>query len=110
MMTAQRLLTADDLLAMPDDGNRHELFRGELITMPPPGFMHTIVADRIGRRIGNFVEERELPYVGGPEAAAYTEQNPDTVRAADYAIYARERIVSPPPDRGYIPGLIPSWW
>lgn len=108
MTTAQGLLTAEDLLALPDDGNRHELFRGELITMPPPGFMHTIVTGSFGLQIGSFVLHNGLPYIGGPEAAAYTEQNPDTVRAADYAIYARERIVSPPPERGYIPGLVPE--
>lgn len=108
MTTAQRLLTAEDLLAMPDDGNRHELFRGELITMPPPGFMHTMVTDNFGFQIGSFVRQNSLPYIGGPEAAAYTEQNPDTVRAADYALYARQSIVSPPPDRGYIPGLVPE--
>ena len=108
MTTVQRLLTADDLLAMPDDGNRHELVRGELITMPPPGFMHSIVTGNFSLQIGSFVLNNGLPYVGGPEAAAYTEQNPDTVRAADYAIYARERIVSPLPECGYIPGLVPE--
>ena len=35
MTTAKKLLTADDLMAMPDDGKRYELIRGELIEMPP---------------------------------------------------------------------------
>ena len=108
MTTARKLLTADDLLAMPDDGNRHELVRGELITMPPPGFMHTIVTGNFGLRIGNFMLHNDLPYAGGPEAAAYTEQDPDTVRAADYAIYSRQRIAWPPPEHGYVPGLVPE--
>ena len=30
MTTSKKLLTADELLAMPDDGMRHELVRGEL--------------------------------------------------------------------------------
>ena len=34
MTTAKKLLTADDLLALQDDSKRHELVRGELITMP----------------------------------------------------------------------------
>lgn len=108
MTTARKLLTADDLLAMPDDGNRHELVRGELITMPPPGFMHTVVTGNFGLRIGNFVLQNGLPYVGGPEAAAYVEQSPDTVRASDYAIYHRQHIAGPPPEGGYIPGLVPE--
>ena len=105
---AAQLLTAAELLALPDDGNRYELARGELITMPPPSLRHTIVAGRLCRRIGNFVEEHGLPYFDGPEAAAYIEQNPDTVRAADYALYPRWRIPSPLPDLGYIPGLVPE--
>ena len=105
---AAQLLTAAELLALPDDGNRYELARGELITMPPPSLRHTIVTGRLCRRIGNFVEEHGLPYFEGPEAAAYIEQNPDTVRAADYALYPRWRIPSPLPDQGYIPGLIPE--
>ena len=105
--TARKLLTADDLLAMPRDGYRHELVRGELITMPPPGFMHSLVTGNFGFQIASFVHQNDLPYVGGPEASAYMEQNPDTVRAADYAIYSRQDIADPPPERGYVPGLIP---
>lgn len=107
MTTARKLLTADDLLAMPDDGNRHELVRGELITMPPPGFMHSLVTGNFGFRITIFVHQNDLPYIGGPEASAFIEQNPDTVRAADYAIYSRQDLTAPPPDRGYVPGLVP---
>ena len=35
MTTAKKLFTSEDLLAMPDDGKRYELIRGELIEMPP---------------------------------------------------------------------------
>ena len=107
MTTARKLLTADDLLAMPRDGNRHELVRGELITMPLPGITHTIVTGRIGHRIDNCIEELGLALIGGPGAAAYIEQSPDTVRAADYGFYSRRHIPSPPPERGYVPGLVP---
>ena len=108
MTTAKKLLTADDLLAMPDDGNRHELVRGELVTMPLPGIMQSIGTGNVGFRIGNFIDERGLPYIDGPQAAAYTEQDPDTVRAADYAVYSRHHIPVPLPDTGYIPGLVPE--
>ena len=107
MTTARKLLTADDLLAMPRDGNRHELVRGELITMPPPGFMHFAVTGLIGGRIWHFIRANDLDFIAGPEAAAYIEQNPDTVRAADYAVYSRQDMTEPPPERGYGPGLVP---
>jgi hypothetical protein len=40
MSINQRLMTADELMAMPDDGLQHELVRGELRTMPPGGWEH----------------------------------------------------------------------
>lgn len=108
MTTAKKLLTADDLLAMPDDGKWYELVRGELIEMPPPSFMHMVVTGRIGHFFSSFVVEHNLDFIYGPEAAAYIERRPDTVRAADYALIAGERIPDPPPQRGYIFGLIPD--
>ena len=42
MTTAKKLLTADDLMAMPDDGKRYELIRGVLIEMPPTSHEHGI--------------------------------------------------------------------
>ena len=108
MTTARKLLTADDLLAIPcGDGYRHELVRGELVTTPPPGFMRSLVTGNFGFRITGFLHQNDLPYVGGPEASAYIEQNPDTVRAADYAIYSRQHLIAPPPESGYVPGLVP---
>ena len=105
---AARLLTAADLLTLPDDGNRYELLRGELIIMPPPSFRHTIVTGNLAVRIGGFVLQNGLPYIGGAEAAAYIGQEPDTVRAADYALYHRRHIPDPLPDCAYIPGLVPE--
>ena len=104
----QTMLTADDLLAMPDDGKKYELVRGELIEMPPPSVAHAIVTGRIGYRIAHCVEANNLPFIYGPEAGIFIEQGPDTVRAADYVLFARERIPDTPPERGYIPGLIPD--
>lgn len=103
-----KLLTAAELYRLPDDGSRHELVRGKLITMPPPGFKRSIISNNLGFRIGNFIEERGRPYVDGFQAAAYIAQNPDTVRAADYGIYHRQQIPDPLPDTAYIPNLIPA--
>ncbi len=108
MTTAKKLLTADDLLAMPDDGKWYELVRGELIEMPPPSFMHMVVTGNIGWLMATFNRQNNLGFVDGPEAAAYIERGPDTVRAADYALIARDRIPDPPPRRGYVFGLIPD--
>ena len=108
MTTAKKLLTADDLMALPDDGNRHELVKGELIEMPPPGVMHGIVVFAFGLLLSNFVRENNLPFVFTSEVGIYIEQDPDTVRAADFALISHERIREPLPRRGYVAGLIPD--
>ena len=44
MTTSRKLMTAEDLLALPDDGyHRYELMDGVLITMPPGGGEHGTV-------------------------------------------------------------------
>ena len=108
MITVSNLMTADDLLALPDDGKRHELVKGELIEMPPPGVMHGIVVDNCGWLIGGFVRRNNLPFVSTSEVGIYVEQEPDTVRAADYALISRRRIAEPLPPRGYVFGMVPD--
>lgn len=41
--------TIEDVLALPDDGNRHELADGNLIVSPPPAYAHTITQVRLTR-------------------------------------------------------------
>ena len=109
MTTAKKLLTADDLLAMPDDGKRYELIRGELIEMPPTSLEHGIIAARFGRRMGNFAEEHDLGHGVAADTGVNVERNPDTVRAPDYGFISYERMAEPPSPRGYadvIPDLV----
>ena len=89
MTTATTLLTADDFLAMPDDGKNYELVKGELVEMPSPGFMHEfVVAQFITELRHYFVRPRNLGLVtGGP--GIHIERNPDTVRAPDCAFISR---------------------
>ena len=108
MTTAKKLLTAADLLAMPDDGKRYELVQGELIAMPPPGIMHGIVTDRISGLFRDFVRQHNLDFISTSEVGIYIEQAPDTIRAPDYALIARARITEPLPERGYAAGVIPD--
>ena len=46
-MGATTHLTVDDFLALPDDGQRHELVEGEPVVMPPPSFEHGVVVGRL---------------------------------------------------------------
>jgi Uma2 family endonuclease len=45
--------TEKDLLALPDDGQRHELVEGSLIVSPPPAGRHQGVASRLLRRLAD---------------------------------------------------------
>jgi putative restriction endonuclease len=40
MTVAYQILTADELLRMPDNGFRYELVQGELRRLSPAGFHH----------------------------------------------------------------------
>jgi Uma2 family endonuclease len=93
------LLTAAEFAARPEpeDGSKEELVRGEIVTMPPPGFSHGIVqghfyfylrswANGRGQSLGRVTVETGLP----------TETDPDTVRGPDVAYWSYARL---PADR-----------
>ena len=95
-MIQKHSMTAEDLLAMPSDGNSYELVRGELRMMTPAGFEHGRIAMRLGWRIGRHVEENDLGEVLAAETGFTLERSPDTVRAPDVAFVRRDRVPSPP--------------
>lgn len=103
MATAQRLMTAEELLRWPDDGQRHELIAGELRTMPPAGEEHGTIAMSVGSMLAGYVREHQLGRVVAAETGFLLTTNPDTVRAADVAFIARERAGASPVT-GYRPG------
>lgn len=91
-VTATRLFTADELLDMPDDGQQHELVRGKLVTMSAGSLFSGHIGDRVGRRIGNFVEDNDLGITCGADRGFRLFHDPDTVRASDYAFVRKERV------------------
>jgi Uma2 family endonuclease len=86
-----KLVTADELLKMGDIG-RCELIYGELVMMSPAGFGHGDIAMRIGRFLGNFVEEHDLGAVLAAETGFLVEQDPDLVRAPDASFVRKDRV------------------
>ena len=107
MTTTQTLLTADDLLAMPDDGMRRELIQGELIEMSPASDDHGFVGDELSWRMSAFGNQRGLGR--GRMAETGFQLAPNTVLAPDYAFISFGRMASRPRSRGYaqvIPDLV----
>jgi Uma2 family endonuclease len=105
MSTEVKLMTADELLAMPDDGFVYELIKGELIRVsPPPGHEHGLVAMNIAGPLYEYVRTKKLGNVYAAETGYLLEQDPDTVRAADVSFVRRERIEKAKPVQGYWKG------
>ena len=57
----ERLMTVDDLDAMPEDGNRYEIIEGELFVSRAPGLPHQLVTANI---IGCFLRYLENNPIG----------------------------------------------
>ncbi|NJO05332.1 MAG: Uma2 family endonuclease [Chloroflexaceae bacterium] len=89
-IAADHLITADELLQMPDDGIRRELVRGEVIETMPPNYEHGLIALRLGSLLLAWIAQG-----AGGEAGVETgfrlARNPDTVRGPDVFYIRPER-------------------
>jgi Uma2 family endonuclease len=101
MATRRKLLTAEDVLNMPEDDFRYELLDGVLVKMSPPGNPHGLSQATISAVLFNFVHPHGLGRVFG-EIGFILHRNPDRVRAPDVCFIARERIPAEGLGRGFI--------
>lgn len=97
-------VSAEELFALPDDGFRYELVRGELRKMTPAGGRHGYLALEIGAELRNHVKANNLGRVFAAETGFLLASDPDTVRAPDAAFVRRERIEAVGVVEGYWPG------
>ena len=104
MTTASRIVTAEELLRMPDDGFRYELVKGELIKMAPAGAAHGSLAMVIGSALFQHVTAHQLGKVFAAETGFSLASDPDTVRAPDVAFVSQKRIEEAGEVLGYWPG------
>ncbi|HET9528240.1 MAG TPA: Uma2 family endonuclease [Pyrinomonadaceae bacterium] len=89
--TTTHLMTAEELANMPDDGLRHELIKGELLTMPVPMLLHGFVTMNLSVLLYNHIETNNHGLVVG-ESGFHLETGPDTVLGPDVAFIARDRV------------------
>ena len=105
MTTTATLMTADELLAMPDDGyHRYELVKGELITMAPAGGEHGAIGMNAGTYINVFVRQNDLGAVFNSDTGFIISTDPDTVRCPDVSFVRKENIPPSGISRGFIVG------
>ncbi len=89
--TQTHLMTAKELMHLNDEPNRHELIKGELLTMPPPGYPHGTVTLNLSILLGVYVKTNNLGRVAS-EMGYKLETDPDTVLAPDISFIARHRV------------------
>src|SRR5258708_33072232 len=91
-MTADvKLTTAEELLALPDDGMRHELVEGELRTMSPSFGRHSMIAGRIAVHLGAYVRAARLGEILVADGGYVLGRSPDTLRWPDVSFVAKGR-------------------
>lgn len=109
MVVEKKLLTAEELSRLPDDGSRYELLDGELVEMTPPGGEHGLIQVRLPHRLLTLTEERGLDVLVGGEVGVVLARHPDRVRAPDVFLIIRDRLPEGRMPSGYldiVPDLI----
>jgi Uma2 family endonuclease len=99
--TQTHLMTAKEFAEIDDWSHRHELIKGELLTMPPPQRPHGRVSANLIMILGQFVKANRLGQVCA-EGGYQVESDPDTVLGPDVSFVASDRVVDP--EEGYYPG------
>ena len=108
MAITPKLMTADELWQLPDDGMRHELVRGELRTMPPGGLEQGDRSSVLDGSLGQYVRVHKLGRVFTNEPGFVLTTDPDTVRAPDLAFIRAERLQETGVPAGYYRGGAPD--
>ena len=96
-------MTAEEFARQSDDGGPAELVDGRIVTMNPPGAKHGWICNKVGRLLGNFVEEYDLGHVLNNDSGVITRRAPDSVRGADVAFYSYARL-----PKGSLPATYPD--
>jgi Uma2 family endonuclease len=85
-MVTTKVMTAEELSGLPDDGYQYELVRGELRRTPPPKPEHGFVSVRLSRWLVAYEEAGDFT-VFGNDSGVTLEQSPDTVRGPDVSVF-----------------------
>ena len=94
-------MTAQELANLPDEPLRHELIKGELLTMPLPKAEHGRVSANLTILLGQHARANMLGEVC-TESGYKLERDPDTVLGPDVSFVSQNRIALSP--EGYHDG------
>jgi Uma2 family endonuclease len=90
-MKSERRATIEDLMRMPEDGQKYELVDGEIV-VSPTGYRHSIVGTRIVRLIGNFLDKHPVGEVAGADLGIIFDNG--DLRSPDVTFVRTEKIPS----------------
>jgi Uma2 family endonuclease len=85
-----KVWTDAEFMALPDDGNRYELVKGELINMGNSGALHGYIAILLSAALFPLVTSRKLGVLLD-SSTAFTMKNGNK-RSPDIAFFAKERL------------------
>ena len=94
-------MTAEELGNLPDEPLRHELIKGELLTMSLPKAQHGHVTTNLIMILGQYVKANGLGQAS-THAGYKLESDPDTVLGSDVAFISHDRLALSP--EGYHDG------
>jgi len=78
-------------LPNPDDGSKEELVQGEVVTLPPGGFLHGYVQGQVGFVLDAYCQAHSFGHVT-LGSGVITETDPDSVRGPDVAVWSYARL------------------
>lgn len=119
-------MTVAEFMNIDDDYHRHELIKGELLTMPVPKPLHGRVVANLTMLLVQHAKANQLGDVH-TESGYHIERDPDTVLGPDVSFISRERVdraddhyydgppdlavevLSPGDRRGYVERKLALW-
>ena len=89
--TQTHLMTLEEFMNIDDEPNRHELIKGELLTMPSPKPLHGRAVANLTMLLLQHVKANRLGVVY-TESGYHLESEPDTVLGPDLSFVSAERL------------------
>jgi Uma2 family endonuclease len=105
-MATTRLYTVEDVEQSPPEGE-WELIDGELVPVSPASWRSNTTTHRIGRLVGNYVDDHDLGVVTSAEGGFVLFPDRETLLAPDVG-FVRKNRVPPEEEHDRFPRLAPD--
>jgi Uma2 family endonuclease len=106
MMATTRLYTVADVETSPPEGE-WELIDGELVPVSPASWRSNTTTHRIGRIVGNYVDDHDLGAVTSAEGGFVLFPDRETLLAPDVGFVRKDRV-PPEEEHDRFPRLAPN--